>query len=203
VWFLALLFMVVIKKGLSDYKILLASASPRRQELLSQLGLDLQIVTLPSEEESFPKNLYREEIAVYLAEKKAENYKNLQEKEILITADTIVWIDGKVLGKPENYSDAFQMLKLLSGKIHFVITGVCLKAIEKTVVFFAETKVKFADLSDEEIRFYIENYKPFDKAGAYGIQEWIGKVGIEYIEGSYYNVVGLPVQKLYRELMKF
>ncbi|HNQ67591.1 MAG TPA: Maf-like protein [Bacteroidales bacterium] len=195
--------MVVIKKGLSDYKILLASASPRRQELLSQLGLDLQIVTLPSEEESFPKNLYREEIAVYLAEKKAENYKNLQEKEILITADTIVWIDGKVLGKPENYSDAFQMLKLLSGKIHFVITGVCLKAIEKTVVFFAETKVKFADLSDEEIRFYIENYKPFDKAGAYGIQEWIGKVGIEYIEGSYYNVVGLPVQKLYRELMKF
>ncbi len=202
-WFLALLFMVVIKKGLSDYKILLASASPRRQELLSQLGLDLQIVTLPSEEESFPKNLYREEIAVYLAEKKAENYKNLQEKEILITADTIVWIDGKVLGKPENYSDAFQMLKLLSGKIHFVITGVCLKAIEKTVVFFAETKVKFADLSDEEIRFYIENYKPFDKAGAYGIQEWIGKVGIEYIEGSYYNVVGLPVQKLYRELMKF
>jgi septum formation protein len=195
--------MGVIKKELSDYKILLASASPRRQELLSQLGLDLKIVTLPPEEESFPKNLYREEIAVYLAEKKAENYKNLQAKEILITADTIVWIDDKVLGKPENYSDAFQMLKLLSGKIHFVITGVCLKSTEKTVVFNVETKVKFSDLSDEEIRFYIENYKPFDKAGAYGIQEWIGKIGIEYIEGSYYNVVGLPVQKLYRELLKF
>lgn len=186
-----------------EYKILLASASPRRQELLSNLGFDLRIVKLPDGDENYPNNLYREEIAVYLAKKKATSYNILQESEILITADTIVWMDGKVLGKPENYSDAFQMLKFLSGKKHYVITGVCLKSINKTVVFHVETMVKFADLTDEEIRFYIENFKPYDKAGAYGIQEWIGKVGIEFIEGSYYNVVGLPVQRLYRELVRF
>ena len=195
--------MAVNKAKSFKFKILLASASPRRQELLSQMGFDLQIVRLPTTEETYPQNLFREEIAVYLAEKKAGTYNNLQENEILITADTIVWMDGKVLGKPENYSDAFQMLKFLSGKKHYVLTGVCIKSLNKTVVFYAETMVKFAELSDEEIRFYIENYKPYDKAGAYGIQEWIGKVGIEYIEGSYYNVVGLPVQKLYRELLRF
>lgn len=195
--------MAVNKAKLFKFKILLASASPRRQELLSQMGFDLQIVRLPTTEETYPQNLFREEIAVYLAEKKAGTYNNLQENEILITADTIVWMDGKVLGKPENYSDAFQMLKFLSGKKHYVLTGVCIKSLNKTVVFHAETMVKFAELSDEEIRFYIENYKPYDKAGAYGIQEWIGKVGIEYIEGSYYNVVGLPVQRLYRELLRF
>lgn len=186
-----------------EYKILLASASPRRQELLSNMGFDLRIVKLPDGDENYPNNLYREDIAVYLAKKKATSYNILQENEILITADTIVWMDSKVLGKPENYSDAFQMLKFLSGKKHYVITGVCLKSINKTVVFNAETMVKFADLTDEEIRFYIENFKPYDKAGAYGIQEWIGKVGIEFIEGSYYNVVGLPVQRLYRELVRF
>ncbi|MDD3860487.1 MAG: Maf family nucleotide pyrophosphatase [Bacteroidales bacterium] len=195
--------MAVNKAKSLKFKILLASASPRRQELLSQMGFDLQIVRLSTTEETYPQNLFREEIAVYLAEKKAGTYNNLQENEILITADTIVWMDGKVLGKPENYSDAFQMLKFLSGKKHYVLTGVCLKSLIKTVVFHAETMVKFAELSDEEIRFYIENYKPYDKAGAYGIQEWIGKVGIEYIEGSYYNVVGLPVQRLYRELLRF
>jgi len=167
------------------------------------MGFDLKIVKAPIIEETFPKNIFREEIAVYLARKKSEAYLNLSDNEILITADTIVWIDDKVLGKPENYAEAFQMLKLLSGKKHYVLTGVCLKSINKTAVFHAETMVKFAELSDEEIRFYIENYKPYDKAGAYGIQEWIGKVGIEYIEGSYYNVVGLPVQRLYRELLRF
>jgi len=185
------------------YNILLASASPRRKELLSHLGFDFKVVKLQGVAESFPKNLYRGEIAEYLAKKKAERFSDLKTNELLITADTIVWIDDKVLGKPDNYSDAFQMLKLLSGKEHFVITAVCLKSVSKTLVFQVETKVKFANLTDEEIRFYIENYRPYDKAGAYGIQEWIGKIGIKYIEGSYYNVVGLPVQRLYRELIRF
>jgi len=189
-----------IKPG---YKILLGSASPRRKELIAGLGFDVEIVKAASTEEKIPAGIYREDIAIHLAKEKADCFSNLHDNEILITADTIVWIDGKVLGKPADYSDAFQMLKLLSGKEHFVITGVCLKSNTKTVVFHAETMVRFAKLSDEEIRFYINNDKPYDKAGAYGIQEWIGKVGIEYIEGSYYNVVGLPVQKLYRELKKF
>lgn len=189
-----------IKPG---YKVLMASASPRRRELISQLGFDFEIVKAASTEEIIPDNLYREEIAVHLAKEKSDCFNNLNDNEILVTADTIVWIDGKVLGKPVGYSDAFQMLRLLSGKEHYVITGVCLKSNKKFVSFHAETMVKFADLSDDEIRFYINNYKPYDKAGAYGIQEWIGKTGVEHIEGSYYNVVGLPVQKLYRELEKF
>jgi septum formation protein len=195
--------MEAFKNVKPGYKILLASASPRRRELISQLGFDFEIVKAASTEEIIPDNLYREEIAVHLAKEKSDSFNNLNDNEILVTADTIVWINGKVLGKPVDYSDAFQMLRLLSGKKHYVITGVCLRSNKKTVVFHAETMVKFANLSDDEIRFYINNFKPYDKAGAYGIQEWVGKIGVEHIEGSYYNVVGLPVQKLYRELEKF
>ncbi|MDD4218230.1 MAG: Maf family nucleotide pyrophosphatase [Bacteroidales bacterium] len=186
-----------------NYEILLASASPRRQELLRGLNIPFKLVKAPDINETIDKNLYKENIAINLAEQKANSYKGLLDNQLLITADTIVWIDDKVLGKPDDYSDAFQMLKLLSGKPHYVITGVCLKTNNKTKLFHAETLVKFSKLEDDEIRFYIEQYKPYDKAGAYGIQEWIGKIGIEHIEGSFYNVMGLPVHKLYKELLAF
>ena len=186
-----------------NYEILLASASPRRQELLRGLNIPFKLVKAPDINETIDKNLYKENIAINLAEQKANSYKGLLDNQLLITADTIVWIDDKVLGKPDDYSDAFQMLKLLSGKPHYVITGVCLKTNNKTKLFHAETLVKFSQLEDDEIRFYIEQYKPYDKAGAYGIQEWIGKIGIEHIEGSFYNVMGLPVHKLYKELLAF
>jgi septum formation protein len=189
-----------IKPG---YKILLASASPRRRELIAELGFDFSIVKAPESYEIIPENVKREQIAIHLAKEKSELYGNLNENEILVTADTIVWINDIVLGKPVDADDAIQMLKLLSGKEHFVFTGVCLRSISKTVAFHAETMVRFANLSDEEISYYVENFKPYDKAGAYGIQEWIGMITVERIEGSYYNVVGLPVQMLYRELKKF
>lgn len=186
-----------------EYKILLASASPRRRELIAELGFDFSIVKAPESDELIPKNVKREQIAIHLAKEKSELYGDLNENEILVTADTIVWIDDVVLGKPIDADDAIQMLKLLSGKEHFVFTGVCLRSISKTVSFHAETMVRFANLSDDEILYYVKNFKPFDKAGAYGIQEWIGMIAVERIEGSYYNVVGLPVQMLYRELLKF
>lgn len=186
-----------------SYKILLASASPRRRELIAELGFDFSIVNAPASEELIPENVKREQIAIHLAKEKSELYGDLNENEILVTADTIVWIDDVVLGKPIDADDAIQMLKLLSGKEHFVFTGVCLRSISKTVSFHAETMVRFANLSDDEILYYVKNFKPFDKAGAYGIQEWIGMIAVERIEGSYYNVVGLPVQMLYRELLKF
>lgn len=189
-----------IKPG---FKVLLASASPRRRELIAELGFDFSIVKAPESEELIPENVKREQIAIHLAIEKSELYGELNENEILVTADTIVWFDDIVLGKPVDKNDAIQMLKLLSGKDHFVFTGVCLRSISKTVTFHAETMVRFANLSDEEILYYVENLKPFDKAGAYGIQEWIGMIAVERIEGSYYNVVGLPVQMLYRELKKF
>jgi septum formation protein len=190
-------------KSEKDYKILLASGSPRRQELLKQLGIQFTIAKAPDIIEIAPKHLFREEIANFLAKQKSEAFGPINDNELLITADTIVWVDNKVLGKPKDYSDAFQMLKLLSGKSHYVITGVCLKTNQKIKIFHAETLVRFASLENDEIRHYIEKYKPYDKAGAYGIQEWIGKIGIEHIEGSYYNVVGLPVQKLYCMLKEF
>ncbi len=190
-------------KSEKDYKILLASGSPRRQELLEQLGIQFTIAKAPDIIEIAPKHLFREEIANFLAKQKSEAFGPINDNELLITADTIVWVDNKVLGKPKDYSDAFQMLKLLSGKSHYVITGVCLKTNQKINIFHAETLVRFASLENDEIRHYIEKYKPYDKAGAYGIQEWIGKIGIERIEGSYYNVVGLPVQKLYCMLKEF
>ncbi|MCK9254498.1 MAG: septum formation protein Maf [Bacteroidales bacterium] len=186
-----------------NYKILLASSSPRRQELISNFNFNLEIVKSPDAKEIIPDNVFRENIAIYLAKEKSIAYKDLKENEILVTADTIVWKDNRVLGKPINKKDAVEMLEFLSDKEHFVFTGVCLRSTNKTTSFFAETKVKFSKLSKEEILYYIENYKPYDKAGAYGIQEWIGMIAVEYIEGSFYNVMGLPAQKLYKEILRF
>jgi septum formation protein len=188
---------------LNKYNILLASKSPRRQDLISQLGIKFAVVILPEHEELIHENLNRTQIAEQIAKDKSNLFDNLKNNDLLITADTIVWIDDKVLGKPKNYNNAFGMLKLLSGKNHYVITGVCLKSNKKTHVFHSETLVRFSEISDEEINYYIDNYKPYDKAGAYGIQEWIGKIAVERIEGSFYNVMGLPIQKLYQELKKF
>ena len=186
-----------------DIKYILASKSPRRQYLLKELGLEFEIHT-KEVDESFPENLKREEIPLYLCNKKAEAFAgDLNNKTILITADTVVWIDDTVLNKPENYEEAVKMLRMLSGKIHEVYTGVCIKSVAKAKTFYAVTKVYFKNLTEEEIHFYISTYKPYDKAGAYGAQEWIGYTGIEKIEGSYFNVMGLPVKELYEELIKF
>ncbi len=195
--------METLRKKYEYHKIILASASIRRQDLLKSLGLDFEVIIPDTCNEKYPKNLKSNEIAKYLAKQKSENFRILKENEILITADTIVWLDDKVLDKPADYSEAYQILKFLSGKSHEVITGVCISSIDKCIVFDSVTNVKFSNLSDEEIKYYVKNYKPYDKAGAYGIQEWLGLAGIEYINGCFYNVVGLPVQKLYRELCDF
>lgn len=191
-------------ENLSDYRIILASNSPRRKELLSGLDIGYEIKNLPDIEETYPETLWKEEIPVYLAKLKAEAYKKLMnEKTLLITADTIVWLEEKVYGKPENEADAKTMLQTLSGKTHEVITGVCLTTQTKQKAFFAVSKVKFSILEEDEIEYYIKKYKPFDKAGAYGVQEWIGYIGVEHLEGSFYNVMGLPVRMLYRYLKEF
>jgi len=189
--------------NLKGYQLILASQSPRRHQMLKELGLDFKIQT-KDVEEVYPDHLKGEEIPVYLAKLKAEAFVlDLNEKELVITADTIVCVDDMVLGKPKDREDAVNMLKTLSGRSHQVISGVCLKSKEKEASFSTTTHVHFKELSLEEIDYYIDNYKPFDKAGAYGIQEWIGFVGIDGIEGSYFNVVGLPIQRLYQELSKF
>ena len=186
-----------------NHKIILASGSPRRQQFLKELEIDFEI-KLKEIEEIYPDHLKAEEITNFLAKLKASAFENeLQDTEVLITSDTIVWLDNKALGKPIDASHAQRMLTEMSGKIHKVITSVCIKSTKKEVVFHDETLVTFTDLSLEEIEFYLKNYKPFDKAGSYGIQEWIGLVAIEKIEGSYANVVGLPTHKLYKELMNF
>jgi len=187
----------------SKYNILLASASFRRRELLTQLGVQYSLVKPSQEDEIVPSDIWVEDVSEYLACQKSNAYKDLKDNDLIITADTTVIVDNKILGKPKDYSDAFQMLRLISGKTHLVITGVCMRSIDKVVSFSVKTEVTFSKLDDEEIRFYIDNYKPFDKAGAYGIQEWIGKVAVESINGSFYNVVGLPVHRLYMELKKF
>ncbi|WP_439882941.1 Maf family nucleotide pyrophosphatase [Pontibacter sp. MBLB2868] len=181
--------------------LVLASNSPRRRELLTGLGLDF-IVRVKEVHEDFPADLTGAAVAEFLASHKAEAYRNDLQDEVVITADTIVCVGDKILNKPQTHHEAAEMLRLLSGRSHEVITGVCLLARETKEVFYDTTKVYFKDLSDTEIDFYINHYKPFDKAGAYGIQEWIGMVGIERIEGSYFNVVGLPVQKLYSKLVE-
>ncbi|WP_396154148.1 Maf-like protein [Flavobacterium sp.] len=186
-----------------NHKIILASGSPRRQQFLKELEIDFEI-KLKEIEEIYPDHLKAEEITNFLAKLKASAFENdLQDNEVLITSDTIVWLDNKALGKPIDASHAVRMLTEMSGKTHKVITSVCIKSTKKEVVFHDETLVTFTDLSLEEIEFYLKNYKPFDKAGSYGIQEWIGLVAIEKIEGSYANVVGLPTHKLYKELMNF
>lgn len=190
-------------KNLDKYKVILASNSPRRKELLSGLGIRYEVKTLPGIEETYPDTLKGEDIPVYIAREKADAYRNaMQPDELIITADTIVWLDGVVMGKPTDEADARTMLRCLSGKTHQVITGVCLTTTGFQRSFATVTDVTFAELTDEEIDYYVERYKPMDKAGSYGIQEWIGFVGVEGIEGSYFNVMGLPIQRLYKELSK-
>lgn len=187
--------------NLKQYKIVLCSNSPRRKELMRGLGLDFQTRVIDGIDESYDKSLPGEDIAKIISEKKAESYKaTMSPDELIITADTIVYVDGEVLGKPQDRLDAIRMLKMLSGKSHDVITGVCIQTQTKSTSFSVKTKVTFAQMTDDEINFYIDNHKPYDKAGAYGIQEWIGYIGVESIEGSYFNVMGLPVQKLYSVL---
>lgn len=188
--------------GAEGYKVVLASGSPRRQELLTGLGIDFEVRLLPDLDETYPEDLYGEKIPSYISRCKAEAYKpTIQPKELLITADTIVWLDGEMLGKPVNDEDARAILKRLSGKTHQVITAVCLTTTDWQKSFTAVTDVSFSDLTEQEIEYYVTNYLPLDKAGAYGVQEWIGYVGVEGIHGSYFNVMGLPIQKLYKELM--
>lgn len=186
------------------YKIVLASASPRRKELLAGLDIDYSIRVLDNIDESSPSHLQGEDIPLFISGKKADAYmETLANDELLITADTIVYVDSEVLGKPTTPQDAVNMLKKLSGKWHQVITGVVLSTKEKRHSFAVTTQVKFAELTKTEIEYYVNRYSPLDKAGAYGIQEWIGYIGVERIEGSYFNVVGLPVQRLYQELKQF
>ncbi len=190
--------------NLSRYNIILASNSPRRKELLSGLNIPYEVKTLPNIDESYPDNLIGKDIAIYIAKEKANAYLDqLDDNTLLITADTIVLLDGKVYGKPSDDTDAKQMLRDLSGKTHQVITGVSIATKEKQESFGVSSEVRFSHLDDDEIEYYVSNYKPFDKAGAYGVQEWIGYIAVEYISGSYFNIMGLPIQRLYRELKKF
>lgn len=188
---------------LPKYNYILASKSPRRQELLQILGMKFS-VKVRDAEENFPEGSSKCEIPEFLARLKSQPFlPDLRENDLLITADTIVFLEGEVLGKPGNYQEAEKMLKKLSGKEHQVISGVCLTSHNKQISFHAETNVQFKNLNSAEIRYYINNFQPFDKAGAYGIQEWIGLIGINHIEGSFYNVMGLPIQQLYEEILIF
>lgn len=190
-------------ENLKKFNIILASNSPRRKQLLSDLGVDYVVRTLPDVDESYPESLVGEEIPAYISQTKAEAYrKTMHPDELIITADTIVWLDGKVLGKPANREEACAMLHQLSGKEHEVFTGVSLTTCSWQRTFTAATGVTFATLSEEEIEYYVDTYSPLDKAGSYGIQEWIGFIGVQGIRGSYFNVMGLPIQRLYRELVK-
>ncbi len=190
--------------NISQYRILLASNSPRRRELLGGLGLSYEVVSLPEIDESYPASLQGAEIPAYIATQKAKAYQDWMTADtLLITADTIVWLDGKVYGKPADAQEARQMLKELSGKTHTVITGMAITAHNKQKTFAVESYVTFAPLDDAEIDYYVDHYRPYDKAGAYGIQEWIGYIGVTALEGSYFNVMGLPVQRLYQELKQW
>ncbi|MDO5664962.1 MAG: Maf-like protein [Bacteroidia bacterium] len=186
----------------NNYRLILASNSPRRKELLSGIDIDYEVKTLPDIDESFPDNLLKEKVAEFLAKKKALAYLSvLKDDELLITADTVVLLNNKIYGKPVDNADAKRMLRDLSGQTHRVITGVCLTSTQKQVVFSDTAKVTFGNLSDEEIEYYVEKYRPMDKAGAYGVQEWIGYVAVKHIDGSYFNVMGLPIYRVYRELV--
>lgn len=193
----------MITDALNKYRIILASRSPRRQQLLTELGLRFEVV-IKEYPETYPENLKGKEIALFVAKQKADLFKGeISDNDIVITADTIVWCNNKVLGKPLNDEDAARILKEISGNTHEVITGVSILSTAGEKAFSVSTKVTFDIISDEEIEFYIRSYRPFDKAGAYGIQEWIGIIACSHIEGSYFNVVGLPVQRLYKELQSF
>ncbi len=194
----------MIFNNLKNKNIILASKSPRRKQLLEELGLTFEVKVKSGIDETWNKELKPEQVAGYLAEHKAKQYEHeITENQILITADTIVCKDNDILNKPADYDDAVRMLDLLSDGKHLVITGVCIKSLDRSVSFSCTTEVYFKHLCEEEIDYYIENYKPYDKAGSYGIQEWIGYIGIDKIVGSFYNVMGLPVQKIYEELKKF
>lgn len=193
----------MVLDNLKKFHIILASNSPRRKELMSGLGVNYVVRTLPDIDESYPDTLRGEYIPLFIARGKAEAYRTMiHPDELLITADTIVWLRDKALGKPASKEEAMQMLRDLSGQSHQVITGVCLTTLEWQKSFTSVTEVKFAELTDEEIEYYVEAYLPMDKAGSYGVQEWIGFIGVESISGSFYNVMGLPIQKLYQELVK-
>ena len=182
-------------------KIVLSSNSPRRKELLGELGIDFEVRVIEGIDETYPKELSVEEVPQYIAREKARVY-IVGKDEVLLTADTVVVLGNEIMGKPHDEADAMRMLRQLSGKTHQVITGVCLKTSDKQVTFSDITDVSFAELTDEEIKFYVDNFRPLDKAGAYGIQEWIGLAGVTGIKGSYFNVVGLPVHRVYAELKK-
>ena len=187
--------------NLNKYKIILASASPRRRELLAGLDIPFEVRPLPGVDESFPSSLQGGDIPLYISKKKAEAYRSqMAADELVITADTIVWLDGKPLGKPADAADARRMLKFMSGKSHSVFTGVTIITKDVMRSFVACSQVTFAQLTTDEIDYYLEKYRPMDKAGSYGVQEWIGYIGISGIDGSYFNVMGLPVQRLYNEL---
>lgn len=186
------------------YKLILASNSPRRKELLAGLNLDFEVKVIPGIDENYPADMPTENIARYLAELKAKPYEGIvADKEIVITADTVVIVNSHVLGKPKDAAQARAMLQELSGCTHEVATGVCFTSLKRKHSFSVSTKVTFGTLSSEEIDYYIDRYRPFDKAGAYGIQEWIGYVGVTRLEGSYFNVMGLPVQRIWTELQRF
>lgn len=186
------------------YNIILASNSPRRKELLAGLGVKFDVRLIADIDETYPDNIKSHDVAEYIAKKKADAYKqSIASNELIITADTIVILGDEIFGKPLNADDAYAMLQKLSGKTHQVITGVCLLTKNEQRVFRVTTDVTFKELEMEEIKYYVDNYKPFDKAGAYGIQEWIGYIGVTSLNGSYFNVVGFPVQHIYTELQKF
>ncbi|MDF1517421.1 MAG: Maf family nucleotide pyrophosphatase [Lutibacter sp.] len=191
----------MLSEKLKNKNIILASGSPRRQELFKELGLDFSI-QVKAVKEIYPSTLKGAEITNYLAELKAAAFTELSKIDVVVTSDTIVWLNDKAIEKPKDKQHAVEMLQEISGKCHEVITSICIKTMTSQKVLYDVTKVCFKSLSMEEINFYVENYQPFDKAGAYGIQEWIGFIGVNKIEGSYFNVMGLPVHKLYEELMK-
>ena len=194
---------MLLTEKLKDTNIILASQSPRRKELLAGLGLQFSTISLDIDE-TFDRNEFKkEQITEYLSAKKAKAYTDIQPNDLIITSDTTVWVDDESLEKASNREEAYEMIKKLNGKTHSVYTSVTIRSLEKEVTFSDETQVTFADLTDEEIYFYIDNYKPFDKAGAYGVQEWIGYIGMDNMNGSYFNVMGLPTHKLYKELVKF
>lgn len=193
---------MILQEKYNDYQIILASNSPRRKQFLKNLGLTFTVKPANVNEE-YPSQLQGKDIALYIAQQKASVFNNLKENEIIITCDTIVWIDNEALGKPENREKAIQMLQQLSGKTHEVISAVCIKSNQKEQLFYDVTEVRFNNLNLLDIEYYVDTFKPFDKAGSYGIQEWIGLIGIEKINGSYTNVVGMPMEKLYNELIKW
>jgi len=190
----------MLTQKLNKYNVILASGSPRRQDFFKQLDIPFTI-DVREVNEVYPDHLQGAEISNYLADLKSKAFPDLKDNDLVITSDTIVWFEGKAMGKPKDTDDAFQMLKAMSGKKHQVFTSVSIKNKHFQRIFHEETTVEFDDLSDEEIQYYLETYQPYDKAGSYGIQDWIGLIGVTKLEGSYFNVVGLPVHKLYKELL--